>query len=186
MYLPSTMPPQTVSFLPSTCLFILDRLDDAHVEREHSRLKHLIVNTKKTRSKETTSSKKDQLKHLLLNSCVEAVNDKSEEECSIKEAISILSESLNTHLSSQRQTAVQKDVSTSTCDLDVSQTVNSGFVSQPIMTRDPEATSSRSSSPPSTTPITAQASTVHAPYSTVHFLYLNSATVRYVFLWRTF
>ena len=111
-----------MSFLPSTCLSILDHLDDAHVEREHIRLKHFIVNIKKTRSKESTSSKRDQLKQLLLNCCVEAASTKAEEECSIKEAISNLTEALKTHISSQRQpvkeqhkpvAAVKRDASTS-------------------------------------------------------------------------
>ena len=122
MYLPNTMPPKIVSFLPSTCLSILDHLNDAHVEREHSRLKHFIVNIKKTRSKESTSSKRDQLKQLLLNCCVEAASTKAEEECSIIEAILNLTETIKTHISSQRQPAEEqyKPVATVTRDASTS------------------------------------------------------------------
>ena len=56
------------SFLPSTCLSLLDNLDDQLLDIEYTRVKHLDTVSTKTRSKPSNSNKKYFLRFLLLQS----------------------------------------------------------------------------------------------------------------------
>ena len=55
-----TMSSQSVTFLPTTCLSMLDKLEDDYIELELNRFRHLLPDkVHKTRSSESISSKRN-------------------------------------------------------------------------------------------------------------------------------
>ena len=92
------------SFLPSTCLSLLENMDERLLDIEYTRVKHLDTISTKTRSKPTNAKKKDFLRSLLLQS-----------ETDVNQALeATILDALKSIISRERTTC--KDVTTSARD----------------------------------------------------------------------
>ena len=95
------------SFLPSTCLSLLDNLDEQLLDIEYTRVKHLDTISTKTRSKPTNSNKKDFLRSLILQSETDVNQAHESLETTILDALQSIT---------SRDRTSCKDVATSTRD----------------------------------------------------------------------
>ena len=100
-----TMSSQSVTFLPTTCLSMLDKLEDDYIELELNRFRHLLPDkVHKTRSSDSISSKRDLLRNLLQKSCWDMLNAKVSEEQRIQNSITLLAKKFDEHLNLCRST----------------------------------------------------------------------------------
>ena len=95
------------SFLPSTCLSLLENMDERLLDIEYTRVTHLDNISTKTRSKPTNANKKDFLRSLLLQSEPDVNQAHQSLEVTIFDALKSI-------ISRERTTC--KDVATSTRD----------------------------------------------------------------------
>ena len=122
------------SFLPSTCLSLLENMDERLLDIEYTRVKHLDNISTKTRSKSTNANKKDFLRSLLLQSETDVNQAHQSLEVTILDALKSI-------ISRERTTC--KDVATSTRD-DASSPENLDLEEHAsIMTTPPAAVLSR-------------------------------------------
>ena len=93
------MSSQSVTFLPTTCLSMLDKLEDDYIELELNGFRHLLPDkVHKTRSSESISSKRDLLRTLLQKSCGDMLNAKVSKEQRIENSITLLAKRVDEHL----------------------------------------------------------------------------------------
>ena len=100
-----TMSSQSVTFLPTTWLSMLDKLEDNYIELELNRFRHLLPDkVYKTRSSDSISSKRDLLRNLLQKSCWDMLNAKVSEAQRIQNSITLLAKKFDEHLNLCRST----------------------------------------------------------------------------------
>ena len=95
------------SFLTSTCLSLLENLDEQLLDIEYTRVKHLDTVSTKTRSKPTNSNNKDFLRSLLLQSESDVNQAHQSLQATILDALQSIT---------SRDRTTCKDVATSTRD----------------------------------------------------------------------